>query len=412
MPDNVYGSNPVGTEILTDAAWENLLQDPNPQVSQGQAQLLSLGRDESCSYDSDKSVFYQDSQWHKLYLELITEEGGDRLLNFLLASVKRTPPTGCKTSSKPELPDPMYIHEWVYKDILKFPEELRKKWRHFCLNEISTLKARNIFEPMPLPKGKKAIGNRWVFDIKPDGQKCAHLVAKEFSQIEGINFNELFSPVIQHESVRLLLALAALEDWVMEAVDVKITLLYGKLDEDIYMCQPEGFLVQGKEQLVWRLKHVIYRLKQAALAWWREFYNSVKRLGFVHLHSDARIFINKTHNIIIIAYVDDCIFMGKNLKSIKQAKEAFMKMWECRDLCEAKEFLKMKIQRTRKKLILDQHDYLNKIATQFDLKCSYPVNTLLPTGYEPEENKGTATQAFCLEYQSVIRSLLYIMIGT
>ena len=106
LPDNVYGSDPVGTEILTDAAWENLLQDPNHWVSQGQVQLLSLGRDKSCSYGSDNSVFYQDSQWHKLYLELITKEGGDRLLNFLLASAKRTPPTGHKASSKPELPDP------------------------------------------------------------------------------------------------------------------------------------------------------------------------------------------------------------------------------------------------------------------------------------------------------------------
>ena len=155
--------------ILTDAAWENLLQDPNPRVSQGQAQLLSFGRDESCSYGSDNSVFYQDSQWHKLYLELITKEGGDRLLNFLLASAKRTPPTGCKASSKPELPDHMYIHEWFYKDILKFPEELRKEWRHCCLNEISALKGQDVFELVPLPKGKKAIGNRWVFDIKPDG---------------------------------------------------------------------------------------------------------------------------------------------------------------------------------------------------------------------------------------------------
>ena len=90
----------------------------------------------------------------------------------------------------------MYICEWVYKDILKFPEELKKEWRHCCLNEISTLKARDVFELMPLPKGKKAIGNGWVFDIKPDDQKCAHLVAKGFSQIEGINFNELFSPVV------------------------------------------------------------------------------------------------------------------------------------------------------------------------------------------------------------------------
>ena len=73
------------------------------------------GKDKLCSYSSDNSVFYQDSQWHKLYLELITKEGGDRLLNFLLASAKRTPLTGHKASSKHELPDPMYICEWVIK---------------------------------------------------------------------------------------------------------------------------------------------------------------------------------------------------------------------------------------------------------------------------------------------------------
>ena len=89
-------------------------------------------------------------------------------MNFLLASAKKTPPTGHKACSKPELPDPIYMHEWVYKDILKFPEELRKEWRQCCVNEISTLKAYDVFELMPLPKGKKAIGNRWVFDIKPD----------------------------------------------------------------------------------------------------------------------------------------------------------------------------------------------------------------------------------------------------
>ena len=98
-------------------------------------------------------------------------------MNFLLASAKRTPPTGHKASSKPELPDPMYICEWVYKNILKFPEELRKKWRQCCVNEISTLKAHDVFE---------------LADLR----KHACLVAKGFSQIKGINFNELFSPVV------------------------------------------------------------------------------------------------------------------------------------------------------------------------------------------------------------------------
>jgi Reverse transcriptase (RNA-dependent DNA polymerase) len=76
--------------------------------------------------------------------------------------------------------------------------------------------------------------------------------------------------------VRLLLALAALEQWHLQAVDVKTAFLYGKLDEELYMRQPEGFFVKGKENLVWRLNRAIYGLKQAALSWWKELEASMK----------------------------------------------------------------------------------------------------------------------------------------
>ena len=72
-------------------------------------------------------------------------------------------------------------------------------------------------------------------------------VAKGFSQQEGIDFNEIFSPVVHFETVRLMLALSALQDWHMEAVDVKTAFLYGKLDEEIYMQQPEGFRLKGQD---------------------------------------------------------------------------------------------------------------------------------------------------------------------
>ena len=138
------------------------------------------------------------------------------------------------------------------------------------------LKERKVFDLISLPEGKKAIRNRWVFDIKPDDQKCAHLVAKGFSQIEGIDYEELFSPVVRYESVRIIFALTALEHWHLEAVDVKTTFLYGKLDEKIYMQQPEGFMQKGHAKLVLRLNCAIYGLKQAALAWWKKLEASMK----------------------------------------------------------------------------------------------------------------------------------------
>ena len=126
--------------------------------------LLSTGAEgferPSGSYVSSKTLLCHNSEKQKLVLELITEEGGDRLVNFLLAAAKRTPPNRHKQSSKSELPDSMNICEWVYKDILHFPGKLKEEWRQACLNEIDALKQYNVFELIPLPKGRKAIGNR------------------------------------------------------------------------------------------------------------------------------------------------------------------------------------------------------------------------------------------------------------
>ena len=142
---------------------------------------------------------------------------------------------------------------------------------------------QKVFELTDLPKGRKVIKNRWVFDIKQDSQKKACLVAKGFSQVEGIDFNEIFSPVVHFETVRLMLALSSLEDGYIEALDVKTAFVYWKLDKEIYMPQPEGFKVKGQEHKVLCLLHAIYRLKQAALSWWRELVLQFFLFCFVYL---------------------------------------------------------------------------------------------------------------------------------
>ena len=98
---------------------------------------------------------------------------------------------------------------------------------------------QNVFKVINLPKGCKIIKNHWVFDIKSDGQNKTRLVAKGFSQVEGIDYNELFSPVVHFETVRLMFALASLEGWYITSLDVRNAFLYGKLDKEIYMEQPE-----------------------------------------------------------------------------------------------------------------------------------------------------------------------------
>ena len=86
-------------------------------------------------------------------------------------------------------------------------------------------------------------------------------MAKGYAQKEGIDYNEVFSPVVKHSSIRILLALVAQFDLELAQMDVKTALLHGDLEEDIYMTQSEGFKISGKEDLVCKLKKSLYGLK-------------------------------------------------------------------------------------------------------------------------------------------------------
>ncbi|KAJ2929121.1 hypothetical protein H1R20_g7970, partial [Candolleomyces eurysporus] len=279
--------------------------------------------------------------------------------------------------------------------------------------EIDALKGCQVFDLVELPHGRKAIKGRWVFDIKSNGRKRARYVAKGFSQIEGIDFKALFSPVVRYESVRFVFALAAIYGWYMTAVDVKTAFLYGKLDEEIYMEQPEGFYHKGQEQKVYRLRRAIYGLKQAARAWWQELEQSVKKMGFVRLNADSGIFIFRSDLgvVILIAYVDDIIFFGK--KSLADEKKAeFMLKWECRDLGTPTEFLSMRIKIDGDKISLDQSVYLEKVLERFGMTNAKAARTPMVEGYYPSKHTGPNNLTLMRKYQSVIGSLLYLMLGT
>ena len=118
---------------------------------------------------------------------------------------------------------------------MHIPEAAQKEWKAACNEEMESLDKCDVFELTDLPEGRKTIGCRWVFDIKGDGCERARLVAQGFSQVEGIDYNELCSPVVQFESVHLMVVLAALHNWYMTGVDICTAYLYGKLDEEIYM---------------------------------------------------------------------------------------------------------------------------------------------------------------------------------
>ncbi|GJY61083.1 putative RNA-directed DNA polymerase, partial [Tanacetum coccineum] len=143
-------------------------------------------------------------------------------------------------------------------------------------DEMKSLYENNTFELMKLPKGKRALKNKWVYKLKteeytPRPRYKARLVVKGFSQKKGIDFDEIFSPVMKMGSIRVVLGLAASLDLEVEQMDVKTAFLHGDLDKEIYMEQPEGFQVKGKEDYVCRLQKSLYGLKQAPRQWYKKF---------------------------------------------------------------------------------------------------------------------------------------------
>jgi hypothetical protein len=164
-------------------------------------------------------------------------------------------------------------------------------WTNACQYEIDALSKNKTWDLVDLPQGHKAVKSKWVFKLKNDGRYHAHLVAKGYTQIPGIDYDETFSPIACFESLRLLLALAALEDWEIHQLDVKSVFLNGVLDEEIYMEQPQGFIIAGQEDKVCRLKKAIYGLKQASRTWNLQFHGILTELGFTQTFSDAGVYV-------------------------------------------------------------------------------------------------------------------------
>ena len=254
-------------------------------------------------------------------VQKMCEEGGANLVCFLMGKALTT-----------QDPQTENVRNWSYKDIACLPQAEQKLWRLACHEELDVLHKCKVFELIDHPRDWKVIKNRWVFDVKSDGHKKACLVMKGFSQVEGLDFDQVFSPVMHFETVRLMLVLAALENWYITGLNVQSAYLYGKLDEEIYMEQPKGFTAPGQEHKVLRLWHALYGLKHTGLAWWHTLDESLKELRFECLKSKAGIFFYKkkgTNVVVGIIYVDDDLFCGPNKAVVDSIKAQFMRKWEC-----------------------------------------------------------------------------------
>ncbi|GJU85033.1 putative RNA-directed DNA polymerase [Tanacetum coccineum] len=306
-------------------------------------------------------------------------------------------------------------------------DEHKKEWFDAMQDEMKSLYENNTFELTKLPKGKRALKNKWVYKLKTEEHTSrprykARLVVKGFSQKRGIDFDEIFSPVVKMGSIRVVLGLAASLDLEVEQMDVKTAFLHGDLDKEIYMEQPEGFQVKGKEGYVCRLQKSLYGLKQAPRQWYKKFESVIGKQGYRKTSSDHCVFFQKFGDddfIILLLYVDDMLIVGKNIGRIAQLKRDLSKSFSMKDLGPAKQIIGIRIFRDRgaKKLHISQEQYIEKVLCRFNMDKAKVVSSPLTTNFKLTDkdcpsSKKNIEKMDRVPYASAVGSLMYAMVCT
>lgn len=294
------------------------------------------------------------------------------------------------------------------------------KWTQAMESEIKSLNDNDVWDIVPLPSGKRAVGSKWVYKIKrgADGsveRYKARLVAQGFTQQRGADYDETFSPVVRMESLRVLIALSVQFGFKLHHIDVTTAFLNGDLDEEVYMKQPKGFTVEGGGDLVCRLKKSIYGLKQSSRCWNGTLNACLKDMGFTQSTSDPCIYMDTGGDGFCIGvYVDDLVLCGRSDERIREVKNILSQRFDIKDLGILHHFLGVTVEKNeeKKQIWIGQPTYTRNLLAKLGMQeCKsvgtpVDVNSKLVKAVEAEE--AVEQQQF----QSAIGSLMYLSVCT
>jgi hypothetical protein len=298
-------------------------------------------------------------------------------------------------------------------------------WYEAAVKEMQAHIENGTWELVKLLPGRKAIGLKWVFKVKRNANssiECykACLVAQGFSQRPSIDFDETFAPTAKWAALRTIFALAALEDWELESINISNAYLNGKLrDIKVYMRQPEGFDNCNGTWVAHLLKG-LYGLKQGGCKWFKRLEEVLSQLGFSCIRPDSSIFIwaNNNMHVICPVFVNNITFASKSKAKIAELKAAIAQHFKLRNLGPTTFQLGVKITRKRSQrtLHLSQCRYTQDLLERYGFVNSSPVLT-------PMDPSVSLTSAHALlmpenkvfmctvPYVSAVGALMYLAIA-
>src|SRR3954468_20991041 len=301
-----------------------------------------------------------------------------------------------------------------------------ESWFGAMRSEIKSMDENQVWNLVDLPDGARPVECKWVFKKKTDmdGNVSiykARLVAKGFRQVQGVDYDETFSPVAMLKSVRIMLAIAAYFDYEIWQMDVKTAFLNGNIEEELYMIQPKGFVDPKDANKVCKLQRSIYGLKQASRSWNLRFDEVIKEFGFVQTYGEACIYkkVSGSNVAFLILYVDDILLIGNDIDLLNSVKSYLNNKFSMKDLSEASYILGIKIYRDRSRRLigLSQSTYLDKILKKFKMDGSKKgfLPMLQGKTLSKTQSPASAEEREIMDkvpYASAIVSIMYAMLCT
>ena len=312
----------------------------------------------------------------------------------------------------------------TWQEALAGPDS--EAWWESMTEEIDSTTEAKTWDLVELPEGRTAIGCKWVQGRKRDAEGKvvrfkSRIVVKGYSQKEGVDYTETFAPVARMSDLRALLAVVAADDLELHQMDVKTAFLNGDLTEEIYMKQPPGFVVPGKERLVCRLNKALYGLKQAGRSWYKKMDSTLSKLGFTALPTDNCIYVQRSDAdaVFLLLYVDDLLIACRLLERVTSIKAKLAGIFSMKDMGEAQFILGLQIVRDRpnRMLSLSQSQYIDTVLRRFNMHQSVPQPTPCDTGMDLRKSTVEATAEEAREmadkpYSSAVGAIMYAMLGT
>nr|GEU62283.1 hypothetical protein [Tanacetum cinerariifolium] len=274
-------------------------------------------------------------------------------------------------------------------------KEQDPSWIEAMQEELFQFKMQKVWVLVDLPKGKRAIGSKWVFRNKKDERGIvirnkARLVAQGYTQEKGIDYEEVFAPVARIEAIRLFLAYASFMGFMVYKMDVKSSFLYRTIEEEVYVCQPLGFEDPDYPDKVYKVIKELYGLHQAPRAWYETLANYLLENGFQRRKIGQTLFIKKQKGDILLVqvYVDDIIFRSTNKDLCKAFEKLIKDKFQMSSMGEITFFLGLQVKQKQDRIFISQDKYVAKILRKFRLtdgkSASTPIDTEKPLLKDPD----------------------------